>query len=125
LSLEGEAGLGFPATCFAGAQYTWGARLWKPGSVESALKRVVQATVVAKYSVVDLVESAKSRFKAGTGLEEQAPWVILTVDKLKELHLPPSHTISTCLPVLHSTLRRRVLENSANGLAERVKASYS
>ncbi len=59
------------------------------GSVESALNRVAQAAGVAKYSVVDLVESAKSRFKAGTGLE-QAPWVSLTVDKLKELHPPPS-----------------------------------
>ncbi|MBO3841295.1 MAG: S49 family peptidase [Candidatus Brockarchaeota archaeon] len=60
------------------------------GSVESALKRVAQAAGVTKYSVVDLVESVKSRFKAWTSLEEQAPWANLTVDKLKELHPPPS-----------------------------------
>ncbi|MEM4229494.1 MAG: S49 family peptidase [Thermoproteota archaeon] len=60
------------------------------GSVESALKKVSQAAGVAKYSVVDLVEYVKRRFKAETSLKEQASWVNLTVGKLKELHPPPS-----------------------------------
>ncbi|MCX8183288.1 MAG: S49 family peptidase [Crenarchaeota archaeon] len=60
------------------------------GSVESALKKVAQAAGVVKYSVVDLVESVKSRFKVEASVGEQTPWVNLTVDKLKEIHPPPS-----------------------------------
>lgn len=61
------------------------------GSVESALKRVAQEAGVIKYSVVDLVESVKSRLAVlKPGVEEQAPWVNLTVAKLNEIHPPPS-----------------------------------
>jgi ClpP class serine protease len=61
------------------------------GSVESALKRVAQEAGVVKYSVVDLVESVKSRLAVlKPGVEEQAPWVNLTVAELNEIHPPPS-----------------------------------
>jgi len=60
------------------------------GSVESALKRVAQEAGVVKYSVVDLVESVKSRLAVKPGMEEQAPWVNLTVAKLNEIHPPPA-----------------------------------
>ncbi len=61
------------------------------GSVQSAMKRVAQATGVVKYSVVDLVESVRSRFAVlKPGAEEHVPWVSLTVAKLNEVHPPPS-----------------------------------